>query len=91
MLQLDSKGKIKGTNEFYKSKVVVLKRFSSYGIIRKPGDIMDLEGGVLIDCLQRGLVRRYDPAVDDKKEVSDSTQTLTEKPKRKRRKKTESD
>ena len=90
LLQLDSRGYVKGTNTLYKSKCVVLRRFSSRGVIKFPGDIMELEGGALISCLSANMVRLYDPAIDDKKETaSDSTMTAIEKPRRKRKKKTE--
>lgn len=70
MLQLDSRGYIKGTDQLYKEKVVVLKRFGFKGRAVLPGDVIpEMVGDVLIDCKSRGLVRSFDPAKDEPKKV----------------------
>jgi len=81
MLELDSKGFKKGTNELYQDKVVVLKRFSTNGKIVLPGDKITLTGDALISCIGLGKVRRYDPAIDEIKEkqitMTDSSNVQT--------------
>lgn len=64
MLQIDGKGFIKGTNTMYESKVVVIKRFSTNGLIVLPDDVIILNGGALAACLSVGKVRRFDPEKD---------------------------
>lgn len=64
MIQIDGKGFIKGTNTMYESKVVVIKRFSTGGIIVLPDNIITLKGDALAACLGSGKVRRFDPEKD---------------------------
>lgn len=80
MLQIDGKGFIKGTNTIYKSKVVVLKRFSTNGRIVLPGDIIEaLIGGPLIACLNSGKVRLWDEKKDAPKKETTETIAPDEK------------
>jgi len=81
MLELDSKGFKKGTNELYQDRVVVLKRFSTNGTIVLPGDKITLTGDALLSCIGLGKVRRFDPAIDEIKEkqttMTDSSNVQT--------------
>lgn len=49
-------------------KCVVLKMHRHAGVNLIPGSIVIKEGEFLYDALNRGLVRMYDPALDDPKE-----------------------
>ena len=88
MIQLDGKGFIKGTNKMHKSKVVVIRPFSTKGRIIAPGDVIEeLSGSILAECLSLGKVRMWDPAIDDIKKEEEPVNTEKLGPKKSKKSK----
>lgn len=68
MLQLDGRGFVKGTNQLYKEKVVVLKMFGFKGVAVKPGDVIEeMVGAELFEAKRAGNVRSFNPEIDEPK------------------------
>lgn len=76
MIQIDGRGFIKGTNQLFKEVVITLQPISIKGNIISAGEKIELVGAELIDAKNRGLVRAYNPEIDEPKEVKGETQEV---------------
>lgn len=69
VIQIDRDGFIKGTKQKYSMKVKVLSPMLHKGIHLSVGDVLELEGAFLAECLS---YKKVIPFVGEEKQLSDA-------------------